>query len=1000
MGPDPEDSDGHATFPWRHDMNEGSTKPRLKKRAQDPVVNNKRPSKRAQTEMKTCAERLTAAAHRRDDMRLVDLSYDKGSAKEPSGLVAAAESIQAKYLALADVVKARPTVAAQRPHGDADLLMPFTDYASAINHLAAVTRSDGRSMKQLQTDNQELQKLLTANEGERDHLKKRMSSMKQLQEDHQELQKLLTTDKKERDNLKSRLSSLKRVKADNEGLQQLLAVNASQRDDLKRRIMSLEQGQDEGAKSCNEMKQQLGSMESDNTDLRNLAEDLRRQLSTTVKERDRQKKNVKASRFEYDNLLRVTQELKKKQAILVAKHSTMAAELDAALTVKVDLEQQITGLVQDKESLAEINLALNVCLKQKDEKVRVLSLEHDRQSHKVDTMHVELREAVTRENELRCDLEEAQNHSEQRSNMATAAEAKNQSLSRNLQDADRAKSRLQRDLAKSDLQRQDAVELARRHEQTMATNATKNNDLTAQLQQVQTRLDSTVALLQQKDVQLQRGITELANLNKNTTDNVKKHERMAVESKKQREALRTQLHDLQTRFDTAAVESVHKETQMQQRIKELDGQRQDAMAELTKRKLEAAALVSRSQHLERHIQSLATQTRRTADEAVRRECNLKREIQKRDRDNEELTIFHERAKVEIARLARVEESSNDESAKLRAAIEKERDLVLDELSVALDVTTGVPDATLTRLGVTRHVTPPHRTTPYQGHLDATSIICGRGFTKFSSLSHGVGDAVSEKDGFDGFSRALTFHIIRVLLCLRHNELTDRCIELLWDIWGNLETTLVYPAQISRVSDLLTCMLKQVLGIHSRLKTPDMAAWLAVQLVKYLSVWDFGTLQLPIPEASGELKEINDVVSYVVGSCEGLSRGPDMGESTTGSGQLSPNVRYLPQSCTTFAANMDGHKVQVYLCHLLHMEVVFCAVETKDGRCLVWHGDSNSCEVIAYRFFRFLRLQRGLGEGAFWLFPLAKRTAWKMEMFAMGDLHPSEEDVVERLSRDF
>ncbi|KAI4268095.1 MAG: hypothetical protein L6R38_007958 [Xanthoria sp. 2 TBL-2021] len=489
MSTDIVDTDSQETFNWRHDMNEGPAKAKVMKRTQHPGVGNKRPAKRPQTEWKACQDQMTAAANIRHHVRQVDLELALPCAEKDSELLNAAKSIAAKHVALADLVKARPSVAAQQ-HSSGDILEPFVEYTSAVKHLAAVTDSDSRSMRQLQDDNKRLQ--------------------------------------------------------------QLLATNEDKQQDLQRQISSLGQGKIDADKvrekestGYQELKKQWKNMVGNNTNLQHRAEGLELRISELERERDKKKATAEDYRLQYDDLLKRAHGLRKRKDML-------QVDFDAALKKGAGFEQQITDLAGEKnilnktiqsmeaslkqrdeeiqasaskhdtlvreherqiadlvEEQARFNKTMHTSLEQKDEKVRAFTLQydnlvrkHERQTRKVETMYAELFEAAARENQLELDLQQSKAGSKNFSDKATAVEAKNNRLLLDLEelesrlkktksDVDQDKSQLQRNLAESNLQRQNALALAAQHEQTIVTQATEKNSLEQQLQDLQTRLDET-----------------------------------------------------------------------------------------------------------------------------------------------------------------------------------------------------------------------------------------------------------------------------------------------------------------------------------------------------------------------------------------------------------------------------------------------------------------------------------------------------------------------------
>ncbi|KAI4264566.1 MAG: hypothetical protein L6R42_000336 [Xanthoria sp. 1 TBL-2021] len=991
MSTDIEDSDSQETFNWRHDMNEGPAKAKVMKRTQHPGVGNKRPAKRPQTEWKACQDQMTAAANIRHHVRQVDLEMVSPCAEKDSELLNAAKSIAAKHVALADLVKARPSVAGQ-PHSNGDILEPFADYTSAVKHLAAVTDSDSRSMRQLQDDNKRLQ--------------------------------------------------------------QLLATNEDKQQDLQRQISSLGQGKIDADKvrekestGYQELKKQWKNMVGNNTNLQHRAEGLELRISELERERDKKKATAEDYRLQYDDLLKRAHGLRKRKDML-------QVDFDAALKKGAGFEQQITDLAGEKNRLdktiqsmeaslkqrdeeiqaststhdtlvheherqiadlieeqARFNKTIHASLEQKDEKVRASTLQynnlvrkHERQTRKVETMYAELFEAAARENQLELDLQQAKAGSKDFSDKATAVEAKNNRLLLDLEelesrlkkaksDADRDKSQLQRNLTKSNLQRQNALALAAQHEQTIATQATEKNGLKGQLQDLQTRLNETTASLDQKELQLQQGITEFERRNKYSMDAIKKHERMSVETTRQNQGLELQLQNLQTQYDELATNTTQKESEFKARIAELDILHQSDLVKLKDREQRAAAAIQQGRACELKVQSLQTALEQAADDTGRRESQLLRDIKRRDFENEEL-------KKNLKESIEVVESSSEEIARLQTLISDERDSFLQELKTALNITPGPPNATLARLGIPQDVAPLPRTTPYQGRLDQNSILGGRGVADIPRIVTCSTDATAdENDALEEFTRAYSFQFVQVVLCLDHEGLMDTCVRLLGDIWVNLETTIISPPQMSAVATPLACMVNRVVTAT----LPDMAVWLAAQLANYLLAWGFPDLE------SSDISHVSAPGDNMLGSLgrHCLTLDWQVPDSTKGQpvGPTQPLSisAFLPSDCTRFDAavfgmNVENEEVKVCMCRLPHLDEIIWALEKTDGCYLIWHGKTTACTVVTYGLAHLVRLESQAAQEAIWMYPQDARKVWDNGLLARGWLLAGDAELVAKFMK--
>ncbi|KAI4123457.1 MAG: hypothetical protein LQ338_005254 [Usnochroma carphineum] len=204
--------------------------------------------------------------------------------------------------------------------------------------------------------------------------------------------------------------------------------------------------------------------------------------------------------------------------------------------------------------------------------------------------------------------------------------------------------------------------------------------------------------------------------------------------------------------------------------------------------------------------------------------------------NREISLLRAEAtstQAEVTRLKaqsnQAEASANKRVVALQTQIDSEETQFISELRTLLGVTSGHPWATFRRLRIPSGVVLPRRIAPYRGCLDARSIIRGRFFTAFPPSAQDIDHTFLTPNDWNRFSHAVCNGMIKVELCINEEEAKDRCIDLLWDIWGNLDNTVISRLQICRIAKPLAYIIERVLASCSEGKLPSFAFWLASQL---------------------------------------------------------------------------------------------------------------------------------------------------------------------------
>ncbi|KAL9599951.1 MAG: hypothetical protein Q9219_003513 [cf. Caloplaca sp. 3 TL-2023] len=286
---------------------------------------------------------------------------------------------------------------------------------------------------------------------------------------------------------------------------------------------------------------------------------------------------------------------------------------------------------------------------------------------------------------------------------------------------------------------------------------------------------------------------------------------------------------------------------------------------------------------------------------------------------------------------------------LEAQVREERLSSISDLKSLIGLGSGYPKTTMERLSLPNEVTTPLRTTPIQGDLNAESIMSGRRLMAFSS-------SLGEDEEFIS---ACSIQIIKVALSLDDEMATGKCADLLWDLWANLESSIITPRQIARIGQPLTYLLRRVLD---RCSLGDRSYWLSTQLVGYLSLWQFEDLQLPMLPQYG-------VYDRLLSTC-----GPDA------------------EFCH-FPGRLDNRRVEGVMIWLPCQQEVLYALRFEAGGCFLWRGATELARFAHHGMFLWIRLDRGNGESCHWLIPQDYVGEWIEGRLKKVPLHPSEASLL-------
>ncbi|KAL8689094.1 MAG: hypothetical protein Q9218_005154 [Villophora microphyllina] len=315
----------------------------------------------------------------------------------------------------------------------------------------------------------------------------------------------------------------------------------------------------------------------------------------------------------------------------------------------------------------------------------------------------------------------------------------------------------------------------------------------------------------------------------------------------------------------------------------------------------------------------------------------------------------------------------NEHGELKSRMHQEQDHFISDLRPLLNITFGIPQLILGRLGISQHVVFPPSHGCFGGYLHPSSIVCGRLPTSFHPNEQRMNlAALPPLAGyFDYFLREIHRHIIKLCLCVDDGLASSDVVLLLWDIWGNLESCVLTNEQISQIAGPLASLLDRVFQAHARDHLPDLVFWLAGQVVGFLSHCRLAHLvQAPM---TLNRRGCSEGPLLAAGRCR-MSLGTDPALVPSEVPGLFLGIRQtadrFPSFCQYFSAEMDSHTVEACVYHLPNTKETLWAIQMKGGECLLWHGEEGSCEVVEQGFALWVRLIRPAPLEPIRLFPVA------------------------------
>ncbi|KAL8645205.1 MAG: hypothetical protein Q9210_006840 [Variospora velana] len=363
---------------------------------------------------------------------------------------------------------------------------------------------------------------------------------------------------------------------------------------------------------------------------------------------------------------------------------------------------------------------------------------------------------------------------------------------------------------------------------------------------------------------------------------------------------------------------------------------------------------------------------------------------------QKLHLNEESAKTEVSKL-NAQIHLNDESAKmhikcLQYEIDHERSRFLCELRTILGLTADHLSSTLHRLSIPQDVVLPGRQTSYGCCLHERSTIRGRRFTDFAQQTNRT---VPMEEGWNVFFHSICLHIIKLELCI-DDERQDICIELLWDIWGNLDSRMISRRQIDHVVTPLAHVLEHVLLSCSEGRLSTLAFWLASQTVGYLLRWQFTDLHLQVPLLPWSAPATRDVATLITAAYSCIQQGQQTDLATMSNGLL-PLPGCAPDHCVQFPASLNGMNVKTCAYQLPSTMETIWVMKDDGGRHLVLHDHDAICKVVEMGLDYWVRLGREDHGGFHWLFPQIDIESWVRGKFGSADLGVGEASLLQSFS---
>ncbi|KAL9030514.1 MAG: hypothetical protein Q9180_006897, partial [Flavoplaca navasiana] len=354
-----------------------------------------------------------------------------------------------------------------------------------------------------------------------------------------------------------------------------------------------------------------------------------------------------------------------------------------------------------------------------------------------------------------------------------------------------------------------------------------------------------------------------------------------------------------------------------------------------------------------------------------------------------------RQKLELSRLEDGRSKSRISGLEIQAR--SEREAMLADMRILLGIDHGLPSSTLTRLAIPQDLKLPSRVTPYSGCLDPQSMINGKYLTPLSSCTAPTTEGITCREDL---LFAISMQVIKMVLCLDQEDAMDQAVDILWNIWGNLETNVISPTQISHIASPLAGLIDRVVTCTLQEKHRNLTCWLAIGLLDYLSNWGFSDLHMATSSIEQDPQRHDDcTMAFAVRSClikKVLRMQPDEQALMTSSYQLLSGIDQSPAVFINFAAEFNGQIINASVSHLAQASEVLWVLQPEGGRSLLWHGKATSCTIITYKITFYICLSRGETEKPLWLWPVSDVREWLVNKFAVGTIRSEDEGLLASL----
>ncbi|KAL8724962.1 MAG: hypothetical protein Q9166_007655 [cf. Caloplaca sp. 2 TL-2023] len=973
----------------------------------NPIEQKKRP-KGKPTYWDASSEHLETTGRIRGMLQYNHIDAGKTSSEKLGNLDAAVTKLQVDFQSFTAALKDRPHkfhTGMQTSKDDIQSIV--TQYLEAVQELIAEIKSDSRSIQHLREKNLELQKKINSlSTAHQDGRRER----RRLSDDVRRLQEQLKMNEEKTGRLSQEKASLEREK------QEMIEDNNRAIGDA----LELREEIDASKKQSEDIREERDALEkakvllvNNNRTLRSSEKMHTVKIRNLTEERDKYQNFVNAHEHRFDDLQKKYNDLKADGSRLrsqrqenKAAYDSLIAEAKKLSNSKAELEKRCTYLenlltsshgseeeLANKTSILEKKVRdLEIRLKEGDANAREAT-------KKIETL-TGANEDLTKE-VLKLEIT--------RNSLYNVNRDLNQELEdmeRDSTEASRRESELQEEIKNCRLKHKEALRLAKNHGDTAeATSREEINRLTQALHALRSSLNNNIRMSGQTESRLRQDITKSDSQCEAALKLARHHENEAAAAKKEGNDLKQDLQALRISQKESKTAQLHKDSQLRVNFQKLNSRRKEALAHADACEKSKKMVSQQNEAFKQEIETLQARLSKTLAEADRTESQHQHDIEECHIANQTLKSEKQELEHKLEQSVSADALSKEKITRLEAQIVEEKKSTLLEMRSLLDITLEYPSATLERLSIPQDVVLPPRIMPYEGCLDADSIIDEQQLSAFSPPESRI-DATSvirEADRWEQFRRTCCLHIIGVVLCIDQIGATRTCVRSLWAIWGNLETGTISREQISQVAGPLASMVARVMDWFTRKTLPGIVFWLAAQIASHLFTWGYTELYIPIPDLRGYSTFTQDML--VTAGLHLMLWNAQHGHAGLGSrisllGRFTPAVERFPNVCLRFPAELNHEKVEACMWHLPAANEALWALEFTNGNLLMWHGRSSSCVIIEYGIARFLRLTRCPSKETLWVCLKGDVGIILIDNFGKATLRPYEKDLVDNMVRKY